>query len=117
MELSVEDLFEMFEDTLQKCGLYLLNSTLETVGYNIYEEFDISVRSFLHPKSLNRLLEANYIDEAIFKKCNQLRLKTIAIEQSNEWDIDNFKTSPYWHEIMHLSDDIKKDLYKFSKDL
>ena len=40
-QITVKKLFEFYNDTLNKCGTFLLNEDDKTIEYNIYEEFDI----------------------------------------------------------------------------
>lgn len=106
-EITVEKLFELYTDTLEKCGMYLLDESNETIEYNIFEDFDIGVHSFFHPDNLNILFRNGFISENKLIKSIELRDKIIAIQNSNEWAIEYFRLSPNWKEALSLCDEIK----------
>jgi len=106
--ITVHELYELYNDTLKKCGVYLLNETDEIIAYNIYEEFDIGVHSFFHIDNLSRLQKAGLISLDKLDASSLLRDKVIQLQHSNEWRIENFKTSIKWKEIMKLADEIKE---------
>jgi hypothetical protein len=43
--ITDQERLNLFNDTLDKCGTYLLIEDDETIEYNIYEDFDIGVHS------------------------------------------------------------------------
>lgn len=106
-EISSQELYECYMDTLHKCGVYLLSSSDETIAYNIYEEFDIGVHSFLNTSSLQRLLSNGHISNEMFEKSKTLYNIVLDLQKTNEWDFENFKDSIKWKEVMNLSDEIK----------
>lgn len=106
-QITVQALFELYNDTISKCGVYLLYEEDETIEYNIYEDFDIGVHSFLHPDNLQRLYDNGLISIDKLNKSTLLRNKVIALQDSEEWGFENFRTSEKWREIMTLSDEIK----------
>ena len=107
MEIAVDKLMELYVDTLQKCGMHLLNNSDEDIEYFIFEEFDIGVISFLHENSLHKLKKANLITESISQKSQLLRCKFMALENTDLWNVVSVKSSQEWHEILKLSDEIK----------
>lgn len=108
-----ENRYHRFVSTLQECGLFLLNKHNISVGTYIFEDFDIDIRSNLYPENLKFLLENGWIDDMIFQKSVQLYDKFSAIEINfpELWNVNAVKTSPEWHEILSLSDEIKSLLY------
>lgn len=46
-KITENQLFDLYKDTLEKCGLFLLNEDEEIIEYNIYKEFDIGIHSFI----------------------------------------------------------------------
>lgn len=106
-KLTKKKRFELYKDTLKLCGLYLLNENEETIAYKIYEDFDIGVHSFLYHDNLEIFYNKGWISLEKLNKSKLLRKKFIEIQNTTEWDIENFKTSKKWKEIMILTDELK----------
>jgi hypothetical protein len=108
MEISLNKLLELYIDTLNKCGTYLLDEDDETIEYNIFEEFDIGIVSFLHKDSLTKLLEGGLITKNEMEEVTDIRKKALELQEKNEWNIDFFRTSENWRELLNLCDKINK---------
>lgn len=106
-QITEQKLLEFYNDTLDKCGTFLLDEDDETIEYNVYEEFDIGVHSFFHKDSLQRLYDSGLISADKLKESTMLYNKVIDLQNTDEWDFEYFKTSEKWKEIMQLSDRIK----------
>ncbi|KRE64164.1 hypothetical protein [Paenibacillus sp. Soil750] len=104
--ISIEKLNELYVETIKKCGTYLISSDDSVIGYNIFEEFDIGATSFLHIDNLQRLVEAGLISDEIMRKSSTLRIKVLALQQSDEWNINAVRHSSQWMKILELSDEI-----------
>ena len=107
MGITINELMELFVDTLQKCGVHLLTMDDEYIGYCIFEEFDGGAISFLHEDSLLKLREAGLITESISQKSAELRSKFMALENTDQWNVNSVKCSKAWREVLELSDEIK----------
>jgi len=107
IEITVDKLMELYIDTLQKCGMQLLEMKDDYIGYCIFEEFDTGVISFLHNNTLSRLKQANLITETIAQKCTLLREKFMKLQNTELWNIKSVKHSQEWREILELSDEIR----------
>lgn len=105
--ITDKELLELYLDTLNKCGVYLLDEDDATIEYAIYEEFDIGVNSFLHINSLKKLYDKELISIDKLNLSILLRTKVMELQNSDEWDFVNFRTSKKWKEIMVLADKIK----------
>lgn len=106
-QLREQKLLELYNDTLEKCGAFLLDEDDETIGYNIYEEFDIGVFSYFHVDSMQRLHESGLISTVKFNESNLLRRIVIDLQSNSEWDIRHFRTSDKWREVMRMCDRLK----------
>lgn len=106
-EITIEERYDLLVDTINKCGLYLLNEDDDTISYAIYEEFDIGVVSFLHSDNLETLKENGYINEIVASNCNNLRQLVFELHNTEEWNLENFRNSIKWKNILELSDEIK----------
>ena len=107
MEISVEKLMELYSNTLQNCGMDLLLMSDGDIEYKVFEEFDIGAISFLHFDSLNRLKQSGLINETVLQLSAKLRTDFMALQNTQEWDIDAVRNSERWRTILELADDIK----------
>ena len=99
--------FEEYIKTLNRCGVFLLDLSDKEIGYNIFEEFDIGVIAFLYYKNIDLFKKVGFIDEIIAQKSIELSSKVMDLKKTKLWNIESFKTTNEWLEIMHLSDEIK----------
>ena len=107
------DCYRRFLHTLNECGIFLLSVDDEKIGYLIFEEFDIDVRSNLCDDNLSMFISEAWIDESIDEKCKKLRNSFCEIQSlyPEIWNIHSVRTSEKWLEILRLSDEIKANLY------
>ena len=106
-EINIRKLMELYLDTIDKCGMYLLNSDNEVIEYNVFEEFDIGVVSFLHDDNLIRLKKAEIINDKILAKSCLLRDLVMKLQNGDKWNVGAVKNSTEWREILELADEIK----------
>lgn len=106
-QISLERLMELYVDTISKCGLYLLSMDDRCVEYNIFEEFDIGVISFLHADTLKKLNKAGLISDQMMEKSSTLRNWVQALEGGEYWNVTSVRYSSEWREILELADEIK----------
>lgn len=108
-----EDCYRRFIHTLNECGIFILSDDDEKIGYLIFEEFDIDVRSNLCDNNLAVFISEGWIDESIEKKCRKLRDSFCEIQAlyPQIWNINAVRTSKKWLEILKLSDEIRENLY------
>ncbi len=105
--ISLNQLYALYKDTLNKSGTYLLNEDNETINYNIFEEFDIGVISFLSETSLLKLLEGGLISNDEMKCGLELRKMVFDLQNNNEWNIESFRSSKNWKIVLELSDKLR----------
>lgn len=106
-EISLDKKYELFIETLNQCGEFLLNAKNEDIEYYLFEEFDSNSISFLSKEMLNILLTSNLINAEIYDKSLLLAQKFRDIEGTYLWNINAVKNSKEWKEILKLSDQIK----------
>lgn len=109
-KVSVEKLMELYVDTIDKCGTYLLSEDDMVIGYNIFEEFDTGVTSFLHADVLQRLNNAGLINEEMLYKSSTLRKLVLELQQEDEWNVNAVRSSQRWRRVLELADEIKGHL-------
>lgn len=105
--ISVKELFDFYYGTLNRCNFNLRSKSNDEIEYQIFEEFDIEIITFFHEDSLNRLLQANLISEEVFKLSTSLRKQVLKLQDEGEWDIEHFKVSNRWTDIMNTIEKIK----------
>ncbi len=106
-EISISELYELYLNTLNRCGRYLLEADDETIEYEIFEEFGIEVVTFLHSNSLTKLLNAGLISNKKMAMSSLLRNKIIDLQNTNEWTLVAFRNSPNWKNIFEICDELK----------
>lgn len=106
-QITEQKLLEFYNDTLEKCGTFLLDEDDETIEYNIYEDFDIGIHSFFHIDTLQRLYDSGLISVDKLNESILLHNKVVDLQDTDEWSFEHFRTSESWKEIMKLCDKIK----------
>lgn len=113
IKLTIEQSFDFYLGSLERCGVHLLEMVEEDIEYEIFEEFETE-----HPASLSRytldVLESNgIIDENIAQLSKELQTKLLILERGNSlWNVDALKKSSKWKEILQLSDEIKELIHR-----
>ena len=105
--ISCSKLYETFLETLEHCGMFLLNADKETIEWHLFEEFDCYSITFLHESTLERLLDCGYIHAEVYPLCQLLRKKFRDLELSTLWHAEAVRSAPEWYEILSLADKIK----------
>lgn len=106
-EISLNKKYELFIETLNQCGQFLLNADNEDIEYYLFEEFDSNSISFLSKEMLKTLLMENLINDEIYNKSLLLAQKFRDLEGTKLWNINMVKNRKEWGEILMLSDQIK----------
>lgn len=104
---------ELYLDTIQKCGTFLLDFEDEVIKYNIFEEFDIGVVSFLHKNNLMKLRDAGFISDKAMEQSSLLRNRVIELQNSDLWNVEGVRNSPEWKSILELADLIKEQSIQY----
>lgn len=110
--METKKLYDYFLDTLSHCGIFILVSNKEDIEYQIFEEFDIGIISFLHENSLKQLLDSKFITFDVYNKCLLLRKKVLELQELDLWKIDLIKTNEKWRDVILLCDEIKDMILK-----
>ncbi|KQK24352.1 hypothetical protein AR438_17130 [Chryseobacterium aquaticum] len=113
--ITDKELYSYFIDTLSHCGLFILDKDIEDIEYEIFEEFDIGVISFLHDNSLKQLLDAGLININIYKNCHNLREEVLNIQANGLWQINFVKKDKDWYKILLMSDKIKNEIEDYQR--
>lgn len=116
-DITTRELNDLFNDTIQRCTYDLVNKDDEIIEYELFEEFDVGVSSFLHENSLNRLLKDTFINNDIKNLCLKLREMYFTISEDKRY-AESVRNDIQWAELLKLSDIIKKKkkLFDLSKE-
>lgn len=106
-DIGIQQRMDLYVQTLENCGTYLLDADEERVGYSLFEEFDIGAVSFLHESSVAVLQEAGLISQEVAEKSMKLRELMLELQHANEWRMDEVKRSGKWRTLLELADEIK----------
>lgn len=101
-EISMQQLFELYLDTLNRCNDETLKKSDEDVEYDILEEFNVGSWSFLHDSTLQKLYEAGLINDELLTLSKELRELTLAIPES-KWTIEYIRIDDQWKQVMNCS--------------
>ena len=105
--LSYAKLYEFFLQTLDHCGLFLLNEDADSIEWHLFEEFDSGSITFLHENTLDCLLDGGNITAEVYSLCQSLRKKFRDLEETSLWQVEAVCLTPEWYEILSLADKIK----------
>ena len=110
--LNYAKLYGFFLETLEHCGLFLLNEDTDSIEWHLLEEFDGGSITFLHESTLDRLLDSGYISAEVYPLCQLLRKKFRDLEETALWHAEAVRSTPEWYEILSLADKIKSMVNK-----
>lgn len=106
--ISCAVLFELFIDTLDHFGTFLLNEDTESIERYVFEEFDDGCISFLHDNALNRLMDGGCISAEVYPLCQRLHKNFRALDGTALWNTEAVRTTSEWYELLSLADKIRK---------
>ena len=109
-KITTQERYGLFKQTLEHCGLFLLNLSDEDIAYHIFEEFDGDCISFLDEKNLDRLKLSGKITSEIVDMALELASKFRSLENTELWNVCSVRETERWRAIMELSDRIKTEL-------
>ena len=105
-EISPEELYELYEDTLYKCGSKIFNYPDDIIEMMVFEDFDIGVHSFLHDDSLYTLINNHLINKKQYDLSRRIRALFLEIEGCGELTMDCLKgQSKKWKQLISLVDE------------
>lgn len=105
-EITPEELYELYVDTLHQCGSHIFNYPDDIIEMKVFEDFVIGAISFLHDDSLNRLLNNHLINEKQYDLSRKIRALYLEIEECGEftWDCLMGRTKK-WQDLISLVDE------------
>jgi hypothetical protein len=106
-DISVEQLYALYMDTLSRCSSGAREKGDEQIEYDLFEEFDVGVHSFLHENSLAKLREAGYINDGLVRLSLEVRRKALSL-QERKWTLEDVRQDAGWASLFELVDRVLK---------
>lgn len=103
LEISIEELFGFYLDTIGAGSSEVLSLDDEGLAHSLFEEFDVGATSFLHETSLERLVSARRIDEQAAAESRSIRQKW-ALLQERTWRVSGIRKTEEWRELFAACD-------------
>lgn len=105
-EISPEELYSLYKDTLYKCQSKIFNYADDIVETMVFEDFVIGATSFLHDDSLNTLINNHLIDKKKYDLSREIRALFFEIEDHGELTMDCLRgQSEKWKHLTSLVDE------------
>jgi hypothetical protein len=102
----MNELYEFYLDTIERCTSEVRNLIDADIEYNLFEEFDVGVHSFLHEDNLAKVRDAGFIDDEMFEVSKEVRVRWLAL-QKDSWTTEEIKKNKEWQELFELCDRLK----------
>lgn len=102
---TIAELYDLYLDTLERCSSSARQLTDEELLCNLFEEFDVQARSYLHEVCLAKLHAAGLIDDEDVKQSKEIRSRWISLE-SRQWTTNEIRCESEWDAIFKLCDDL-----------
>jgi hypothetical protein len=117
IQLTIEQSFDFYLRSLKRCGLHLLEKTDNKIYYQIFDEFAIEYPASLSNYTLERLESEGIITSTIHELSKLLEVRLSKIDNTSQWNVGSLKHSEEWRDILQLSDEIKKLVYQYQRDV
>ena len=106
-ELSLQELYELYLDTLSQCTPSILEMSDEDILCILFEEFASSAWAYLHIDNLSNLRNAGLIDDAIVEESQEIRRCWLALED-HDWTIDDIRHNREWSNMFNRCNTLKQ---------
>ena len=104
-EITLEELYELYEDTLHQCGSHIFNYPDDVIEMMVFEDFNIGAVSFLHDNTLNKLLNNHLISKEKYDISRKIRALFFEIEDCGELTTECLKgQTEKWKHLIALVD-------------
>ena len=101
--ITTTQLYDLFVDTAKRCSSRIVSLSDAEIEYNVFEEFDVGVRSFFHEDAIARLATAGMLSEVAVPVCQRIQRKWIELDKS-DWTIADIKNHPDWNYLFSECD-------------
>lgn len=104
-EIPLSKLYELYMDTVRRCTSSVLSKSDQAIEYDVFEEFDIGVHTFLHSDTLQKLRDSGWLDEQILALSSDARAKALIL-LSRDWSVGEMRQDSGWKALFTLCDRI-----------
>jgi hypothetical protein len=104
-EITPQRLYELYLDTISGCSGSVVSLDDAGIAHNVFEEFDVGARSFLHANSLATLRNAGLIDDEVARMSREVRERWLKL-QMRSWTFDEIRSAEEWRQLFALCDRI-----------
>lgn len=104
-EITLQELYKLYVGTLRWCSSNVRSLSDEELLCNLFEEFDVEARSFLHEISLGKLREAGLIDDEDVEVSKKIRRRWLALENQS-WTPEQIRCEAEWDDMFKLCDSL-----------
>ena len=111
-----QSMYDLFKNTYEHCGTFLLHLSDEEIGWHLFEEFDGDCISFLHKDNIEALRQTGKITEESARLAIELSDRFRALENTELWNVPSVKENTKWLEILKLSDRVRASLTRKTGD-
>lgn len=105
-DISTTDLYDLFLDTIGRGTSEICRLSDEEILYNLFEEFDAGVHSFLHEDNLTNLRHAGLIDDEMMTWGKEVRRRWLILQQGPK-TVQKIKNNSEWRELFEFCDRLK----------
>lgn len=102
-QITIEQLYVLFVDTAKRCSSEITALSDDEIEFNLFEEFDVGVRSFFHNDNLTKLLKTGMISKETVLLSREIRSKWIELDET-DWTITEIKSHPSWNQLFSSCD-------------
>ena len=96
---------------------HLLEKTNDEIYYQKLDEFATEYLASLSEYTLERVESEGIITSSIHELSKLLQVKLFKMDNTPQWNVESLKHSEDWKDILQLSDEIKKLVYQYHRDV
>ncbi|XOV67823.1 MAG: hypothetical protein ACFHU9_01365 [Fluviicola sp.] len=112
--VSIQESFELFFDTLSRFDNDKLDLNDDELAWHIFEELDSEYHSFLHPITVDRLVNEKLIPEYLRGRILGLRENIFPVMESKH-EIELYRNDPDWIQLRNEANSIKNEIVEYQK--
>lgn len=107
--IKIEESYELLIDTLSRFDKGKLTLPDEELSYEIFEELDSEYHSFLHEKTVDRLIKAKLIPRTLRQRILDLR-GNISLVMEEKHKIEAYRYDQDWIKLREEANNIIKEI-------
>ena len=109
--ITIEESYDLFTETLARLDNEKLKLSDKELEHEIFEELDADAHTFLHERTLDRLIKENKIPKDIKEWTLKLRLRIAELITETK-SISDYRSLGTWDEVRAEANRIMNELKK-----